>query len=336
MVVNDRIQGALIAHLIADAAGCPYEFRARGTFEVARAMIGWGTHHQPPGEWTDDGALTLAGVDAALFLFEQPDPASEAAWQAALRFGRDAHRGWIDHGRYHRRGRVFDVGGQTSRAIAALGDGPTVDLDRVPCPASSAGNGALMRILGWVFANHLTPGLDDATRVRRLADAGRLTHGTPSSVHACWIYADLVHALVDGASPADALRHARIRHDQRPMFPERARVDAAFDDALAGGRGWTQVGGTGWVIDSLHIALGALGGWNGDPAAFVDVIRSVIALGGDTDTNAAIAAGLLGAAVGREALLGDADTAAWFKLTFDPQYPAATQALAWIEALGRG
>lgn len=48
---------------VGDALGVPYEFRPRGTFECTD-MIGYGTHGQPAGTWSDDTDTTAAVAGA--------------------------------------------------------------------------------------------------------------------------------------------------------------------------------------------------------------------------------------------------------------------------------
>lgn len=48
---------------VGNALGVPYEFRSRGTFECTD-MIGYGTHGQPAGTWSDDTSMTLATCDS--------------------------------------------------------------------------------------------------------------------------------------------------------------------------------------------------------------------------------------------------------------------------------
>ena len=63
----ERLAGAVWGHLVGDALGVPYEFRSAG--EIREVVFGAsGTHGQPPGTWSDDGALILAlgGAPGAL------------------------------------------------------------------------------------------------------------------------------------------------------------------------------------------------------------------------------------------------------------------------------
>lgn len=59
----DRARGAVYGHLIGDALGVPYEFSRRVETVEWR---GYGTHDQPAGTWSDDGALMLATLDSLL------------------------------------------------------------------------------------------------------------------------------------------------------------------------------------------------------------------------------------------------------------------------------
>ena len=60
-----RLIGGVWGHLVGDAVGVPYEFR-RPEGVGAVAFGATGTHGQPPGTWSDDGALMLALLDSLL------------------------------------------------------------------------------------------------------------------------------------------------------------------------------------------------------------------------------------------------------------------------------
>lgn len=66
MEMIDQLLGGLFGLCIGDALGVPYEFTERNTLRnnPAKDMIGYGTHFQPPGTWSDDSSLTfcLAGI----------------------------------------------------------------------------------------------------------------------------------------------------------------------------------------------------------------------------------------------------------------------------------
>ncbi len=53
------LKDAVYGLAVGDALGVPFEFKARGTFR-ATGMVGFGTHRQQPGTWSDDTSMTLA------------------------------------------------------------------------------------------------------------------------------------------------------------------------------------------------------------------------------------------------------------------------------------
>lgn len=110
-----RLAGAVWGHLVGDALGVPYEFLPASDITT----VEWGakgTHHQPPGTWSDDGALMLALLDSLLTTgFDTDDQGGRAV-------------DWRRDGRYAPGGRVFDIGGTTSAALAAIQHGtPAVE-----------------------------------------------------------------------------------------------------------------------------------------------------------------------------------------------------------------
>lgn len=58
-----KLRDCIYGLAVGDALGVPYEFRPRGTFECTD-MVGYGTHGQPAGTWSDDTSMTLATCDS--------------------------------------------------------------------------------------------------------------------------------------------------------------------------------------------------------------------------------------------------------------------------------
>lgn len=71
-----------------------------------------------------------------------------------------------------------------------------------------------------------------------------------------------------------------------------------MDLAALANDGGNPFGGSGWVIASLTLAVAAVL----DPRPFPDVTADVVHVGGDTDTNGAIAGGLVGVRDGVDAI----------------------------------
>lgn len=156
---------------VGDALGVPYEFRPRGTFECTD-MIGYGTHGQPAGTWSDDTSMTLATCDSIRELGHID--ASDM---------RDKFVGWIARGEYTIDG-VFDYGGTTARALHT-GKGGSGERDN--------GNGSLMRIAPLAFT--------DATD-EEISEVSAITHAHRTSTDACIIFVELMRSVMKGALPS--------------------------------------------------------------------------------------------------------------------------------------
>ena len=61
--MNSKLHDAILGLAIGDALGVPYEYKKRGTF-LCTQMVGYGTHNQPEGTWSDDTSMVLATLDS--------------------------------------------------------------------------------------------------------------------------------------------------------------------------------------------------------------------------------------------------------------------------------
>ena len=109
MTTRDRVRGAIYGHLVGDALGVPYEF----THHIETVeWSGHGSHNQPAGTWSDDGALMLALLDSLL------DADFDTADQARRCLD------WRDHKKYTPDwDGPFDIGNATGMALARVKDG---------------------------------------------------------------------------------------------------------------------------------------------------------------------------------------------------------------------
>ena len=265
------LRAAVLGHLVGDAIGVPYEF---GHHIEHVELRGHGTHNQPPGTWSDDGALMLALLDSLVTVgFDPEDQGRRAlAWADATAYTPDGDG-------------AFDIGGATSASLArlragtpAISAGGTADRDQ--------GNGSLMRILPLALVD---PPADDAELVERAHLASRVTHGHPNCQVACALYVLVVRTLLerpDGdreAALALATDRLRAAYATQPAFASVLRPLLAHRSNL-------RKPGGGWVLDSLWSAWEAFAGAD----SYRETIVTAVGYGNDTDTTAAIAGGLAG------------------------------------------
>lgn len=287
---HDAALGAVLGALAGDAAGAVLEFldRAPTRAEVERALTypGGGVLRVAPGQVTDDGELTICLLHALA---------------GEREFSLDRVAGW--YGRWLRSS-PFDIGNATNAGLApARGlsndavEGLAARMQAAALQSSpdSKANGSLMRAtpLG-VWGHRLA---DDA-----LADAARqdssLTHPHRSCGDAVAAYSIAIAHLV--RTPGDRVgawerAHAwaaRAANDEVRGWLDRAMRDERpdFEDR------------PGYVKHGFTEAFRQLR----RGADWETAVRETLLGGGDTDTNACIVGGLVGAAVGVEGVPLDA------------------------------
>ena len=270
---GEILRGAVYGHLVGDAIGVPYEFSAPDPARVVEVR-GHGSHHQPAGTWSDDGALMLALLDSLLSAGFDPEDQGRRALA------------WWDDRAYTPDGDVpFDIGGATAQALARLRAG-TPAVDAGGTSEHDQGNGSLMRILPLALVD--VPD-DDAELVDRAHRASRVTHGHPNCQVACALYVLLARTLVEhpGGDPETALGPATDRligvYQREPAFSSVLR-------GLLAHRAHVKKPGGGWVLDSFWSAWEAFAA----SSSYRETIERCIRHGHDTDTTAAIAGGLAG------------------------------------------
>lgn len=291
---NDRFRGVLVGVLAGDALGAPYEtwkaadvvvdLERRGGlvgFEYANPWVKTeGTKTFPAGRPTDDSDHTAALAQSLL-----------------------AHNGLNESDLFYRLrdivvnhksplwdGKALGAGGTTRKMLAP-------ETYEESCALSSEGaipsNGSLMRAaplaLYFVASNK---GKVDPRIVHRMS---AITHRHRFAKKCCASYVDVLVALLNGLSIKDAIGRARwdLNRDNDEGLTELLDNPSIPPNVVDAYRGS--------AIITLHAALWALV----TTSNFRDGITKVIALGGDTDTYAAVAGGLLGAYYGEQGIPSD-------------------------------
>ncbi len=270
----DRSRGALLGLAVGDALGTTLEFRPRGSFKPLTDMVGGGHFCLKKGHWTDDTSMALC-LGHSLVECQGFDP------QDQMRRYCD----WLDHGYLSSIGSCFDVGTTVSGALRRFqksGDPYAGSQARW-----SAGNGSIMRLapIAMVYAGH--PQLLDHAR-----NSSRTTHGAPLCIDSCAYLAQLLAALLQGASKPQLwqLQPACVSPELQ---------------ALANGdwrdKSYAELKGSGYVLESLEAAL-----WCFDQTDnYADCVLAAANLGDDADTTAAVAGQLAGTCYGASGIRAD-------------------------------
>jgi len=272
---QERLLGGLYGLLVADAVGVPYEFHSPAT------LPGWDeieltpppgfrrAHTRAPaGAWSDDGAQALCLL-ASLLDGGALDPEDLGRRFVA----------WRDTGYLAVDAVVFDIGVQTSQALAALKAGVPA-LRAGPAGERQNGNGSLMRVLPLALWHRG----DDRALIRDAALQSRVTHGHPRSQLCCALYCLWARATLQGSSDAWAEATGTLRNLCRDDAKSLRELEEHIQpDDEPGGTG------SGYVVDCLHSARLAL-----LEPTYERVVKRAISIGNDTDTTAAVAGGIAG------------------------------------------
>ncbi len=284
IATSERIVGGLWGALVGDALGVPVEFSNRASVQSnpVTGMREYGTHNQPKGTWSDDGALTLCTVDSLVHHeFSTED--------MAKRF-----LAWYQRGLWAARGVVFDVGIATERALRYVADGLLAEMAGGDSESSN-GNGSLMRIAPVALRCFTLP---TALLLDRIHRASAITHRHPRSQIACGFYALMIRELLHGLAPQDAYRHGlsefRKFYGAKGYWAVELEPFQLLLNGDLNSRAEVEIDSGGYVVDTLIASVWCLL----NTENYQQCVLKAVNLGGDTDTTGCVAGGLAGVAYG--------------------------------------
>ena len=290
-----RFKSAVLGFVIGDALGVPYEFSTReemAAFPVTD-MIGFRTHNQPAGSWSDDSSMMLCVLSWLIEEGDQNDDywiqgGNEQQHKLASKF-----LDWYQNGNYTASGHIFDIGITTQQAIENFASGKPAQDSGIDLVEVACGNGSLMRCLPLALFF-----IDKRISMRFLmvTRVGSITHRTLLTAHCSLFYVEFLVKLLNGFNKNDALEHARIALD----FVFRQTGDACEDSDIKPLKRIFKSdfiklpqecihSGT-YVIDTLEAVIWSF--MNTD--SYTAAVMAAINLGGDTDTIGALTGGLAG------------------------------------------
>lgn len=278
---KEMVLGAIYGHLAGDALGVPYEFKPPEEIPPVIEWKGYGTHDQPPGTWSDDGALMLCTL-ASLLECEGIDFADMGE-----RFVR-----WFDEGYMAAAGVVFDYGGTTFTALNRLRSGVN-PLEAGPKGEFTCGDGSLMRILPfslWTLAEPV------GKQIELSHECSCLTHGHPRAQACCAIHSLLARWIVGKGEPGSAYQESLSALSKEYRANE--RWGEAYLKELQVIEDFYPPSGDTYVVDCLISSWQALK----DAGDYPDAVKRAVAYGHDTDTTAAVTGGLAGLVFGVDSI----------------------------------
>jgi ADP-ribosylglycohydrolase len=284
---REQFLGCLLGTAVGDAIGLPYEgLSARR----AARLLGPPTQHRliaGRGMVSDD---TEHAVMTAQAWIEAGGVADEFSRRLAKRL-----RWWL-------LGLPAGIGKATLLACVRLWLGYPPQTSGV----RSAGNGPAMRapLLGLLAR-------DEEELDTLVAASTRLTHSDPRALYGALVVASAVRYAVQTATP-DVAEFSTVCHRllarQAEATAMREAIAPVFDSlwhngfsttrAFSEAQGW-RYGASGFILQTVPAVLHA---WLLHPRDYRAAVMDVIEAGGDADTTAAIAGGILGSAVGTEGI----------------------------------
>lgn len=167
--MKEKLKDAIYGLAVGDALGVPFEFKNRGEFEC-NDMIGYGTHNQPDGTWSDDTSMTLATCMSI-----------KNCGTVDTENIRKEFENWMFNNEYTPFNEVFDCGNTCYCAIQ----------DKKGCDDEwSNGNGSLMRIIPLAFIEDIS---DEMIR-----EVSAITHAHYISKEICVKYVHIAIDLING------------------------------------------------------------------------------------------------------------------------------------------
>ena len=192
---KNLLKSILYGVAVGDALGVPVEFESRDYLiqNPITDMIGFGTHNQPKGTWSDDTSLTLCLAESIVEGFDLQKLANKFI-------------GWRENNLWTANGCVFDIGNGTSLAIDRLANGEKPELAG-GFEVSDNGNGSLMRILPLLL---LIKDFPVEERFSLTKEISSLTHAHIRSIISCFYYLEFAKQIIEGKDKFQIYQNLKI------------------------------------------------------------------------------------------------------------------------------
>lgn len=285
------IKNSLISFILGDMMGTPVQFTLRETLQevlnetTIKELILKHNSFKPFGSWSDDSSMTLCTIES---IAEKSCIDLDNIVEKFIK--------WLYENYMTPNGRTFDVGDTTRRSLNKyIYIDRTIKKNIIPDGLNNIncnGNGSLMRILP-VSIYCYFKNLSDKETFKIIKDVSALTHAHPISILGCYIYTLIVFDILDKKQKDKIIDNLYNIYDNRAIPFEYQQWLDEYSDILNGDiicKNPEIIDSSGYVKSTLGIAL--WGFYN--TKTVEECIFKIIELGHDTDTNAAIGAGLSG------------------------------------------
>lgn len=294
-IEKDIWLSGIMGVVVGDALGVPVEFCSREELEEhpVTTMIGYGTHDQPKGTWSDDSSMTLATLDSIKNGYDLEDIMNKFVE-------------WFKEGEYTPFGEVFDVGVTTYKAIYQY----EKELDVRTCGETSErsnGNGSLMRIMPvclYLIEEQKKRKFSEKEAIQIIHEVSGLTHNHLRSKIGCGLYYFITKAIVE----EDGKLVDRVQKglENGFFYYQEKLVDVselAYYERLRNVEQFRNISkefikSSGYVVDTLEAAIWCLL----NTESYEECTLKAVNLGSDTDTVGAVAGGLAGLYYGYDAI----------------------------------
>ena len=272
-----NVKDGIIGLIVGDALGVPHEFKS--VKEMKRnpvtTMMGYGTHRQPIGTWSDDSSMTLATMGS--IIKNEGKVSYDSLMKEFVR--------WYANGDYTQYSQVFDIGLTTEDALMNYVNG-TPPLQCGLKGERNQGNGSLMRILPLAYLDYV----DYDNQMTLVGNVSSLTHSHPTCIIACNYYVDLAKRLLNDTEHDYSFCDHVIETGEaiHEYYKDESSIEK-FDD-LIGNIYTGGVQSSGYVMNTLESALYCIK----KESNFKDTLLRAVNMGGDTDTLCAVCGGLAG------------------------------------------
>ncbi|KAJ4111361.1 hypothetical protein NW768_011940 [Fusarium equiseti] len=296
---ESRVIGALLGVHAGDSLGATVEFSpcnmiAKRYPNGLRDIVGGGPFGWPAGHATDDTDMTRGVLLAYHDRFHR-DIDEDIARLAGDHFIDWMNGNWPDR----RKGSLpEDMGGATRNGLDKYER--TRDPDNAGSGKGQAGNGSLMRCIPTgLFQRDPEKLIQESQRI------SKITHDDIRCTISCAAYNTIVSKLINQVPVEEAIKAglavAEKLEGGEGVVYEAIELGEALDITRMAKEGPSprlRGQGSGYVLESLSLAIAAIL----DSRSLEDIVVDIVSIGKDTDTNAAIAGGLLGARDGADAI----------------------------------